>query len=160
MIDVLVQAKLAIHIRWMIRLDIPAVGRIEAASDAFAWSAADFVAYLRQRQCIGMVAEVGARVVGFMIYDLERTRFHLRKLAVDPDFRRRKIGAQMIERLKGKLTNHRRRSIDVLVRERNLDSQRFFRCLGFTAHRVLRGHFDDSGEDAYQMQYQRPGGSS
>jgi ribosomal-protein-alanine N-acetyltransferase len=40
------------------------------------------------------------------------------------------------------------------VRETNLTAQLFFRAQGFRAVRVLRGYYEDSGEDAFLMQYQ------
>ena len=51
-------------------------------------------------------------------------------------------------------TSHRRTRITLAVRERNLFAQLFFRSQGFRAVRVLRGYYEDSGEDAFLMQYQ------
>jgi ribosomal-protein-alanine N-acetyltransferase len=39
------------------------------------------------------------------------------------------------------------------VRETNLTAQLFFRSQGFKAVRVLRSYYEDSGEDAFLMQY-------
>ena len=57
----------------MIRRDMPEVIPIETASFEFPWSEDDFVRCLRQRNCIGMVAEMDDQVVGFMIYELHKT---------------------------------------------------------------------------------------
>src|SRR5690606_11527131 len=57
--------RLRVHIRWMIRRDMPEVLQIEKASFEFPWYEDDFIRCLRQRNCIGMVAEQGERVVGF-----------------------------------------------------------------------------------------------
>ncbi len=46
-----------VHIRWMIRRDMPEVLAIEATSFEFPWLDDDFVRTLRRRNCIGMVAE-------------------------------------------------------------------------------------------------------
>src|SRR5215217_8821257 len=88
-----------VHIRWMIRRDMPEVLQTEQQSFEFAWTEEDFIRCLRQRNCIGMVAEHGERVVGFMIYELHKTRLHILNFAVAPDVRRRAIGRQMIEKL-------------------------------------------------------------
>ena len=82
-----------VHIRWMIRRDMPEVLTIEGKSFEFPWSEEDFVRCLRQRNCIGMVAEHHERVVGFMIYELHRNRLHILNFAVHADFRRRHSGA-------------------------------------------------------------------
>ena len=59
-----------VHIRWMIRRDMPEVLEIEQSSFEFPWTEEDFIRCLRQRNCIGMVAEYDEKVVGFMIYEL------------------------------------------------------------------------------------------
>ena len=144
------------HIRWMIRRDMPAVLAIEGASFEFPWDNDDFTRCLRQRNCIGMVAEQDDEVVGFMIYELHKNRLHILNFAVDPNARRRGVGAAMCDKLVGKLSHDRRNRIMLEVRETNLDAQLFFRSLGFKAISVLRDFYDDTTEDAYlmQMRYQ------
>ena len=72
----------SVQIRWMIRRDMPEVLKIEHESFEFNWTEEDFLACLRQRNCIGMVAEHDNRVVGFMIYELHKTRLHILNFAV------------------------------------------------------------------------------
>jgi ribosomal-protein-alanine N-acetyltransferase len=146
--------KVNVHIRWMIRRDMPEVLAIEAHSFEFPWSEDDFIRCLRQRNCIGMVAERDERVVGFMIYELHRNRLHILNFAVHPDFRRNGVGNQMATKLIGKLSPQRRSRILLEVRETNLDAQLFFRDLNFKAISVLRDFYDDTTEDAYLMEYQ------
>lgn len=145
--------ELRVHIRWMIRRDMMEVLEIENQSFEFPWSEDDFIRCLRQRNCIGMVAEHDERVVGFMIYELHRSRLHILNFGVDPGFRRRQVGQQMVDKLIGKLSSQRRRRIMLEVRETNLSAQLFFRKLGFRAISVLRDFYDDTTEDAYLMQY-------
>jgi ribosomal-protein-alanine N-acetyltransferase len=145
--------KVRIHIRWMIRRDMPEVLATELASFEYAWTEDDFLRCLRQRNCIGMVAETDDHVIGFMIYELHRSRLHILNFAVHPDVRRIGIGKQMIAKLINKLSTHRRQKISLAVRERNLDAQMFFRRHEFKATRVLRHYYEDSGEDAFQMEY-------
>ena len=52
-----------LHMRWMIRRDMPDVLKIENANFEFAWSEDDFIRCLRQRNCIGMVAERDDEIV-------------------------------------------------------------------------------------------------
>ncbi len=142
-----------VHIRWMIRRDMAEVLQIESRSFEFFWCEEDFVRCLRQRNCIGMVAEHHERVVGFMIYELHKNRLHVLNFAVHPDFRRRGIGGQMLQKLMGKLGLGRRNRIMLEVRETNLDAQLFFREQGFRAISLLRDFYEDTTEDAYLMQY-------
>ena len=148
-----------VHIRWMIRRDMMEVLDIETRSFEFPWSEEDFIRCLRQRNCIGMVAEHDERVAGFMIYELHRNRLHILNFAVAPEFRRHGVGQQMVQKLVGKLSSQRRNRILLEVRETNLGAQLFFRELGFRAISVLRDFYDDTTEDAYLMQYRyRPAG--
>jgi len=144
---------LRVHIRWMIRRDMPEVLDIEQGSFEFPWYEEDFIRCLRQRNCIGMVAEHGERVVGFMIYELHKTRLHILNFAVAESFRQRDVGRQMAEKLISKLSSQRRTRISLEVRETNLPAQLFFKQLGFRATSVLRSYYEDSPEDAYLMQF-------
>ncbi|TSC78932.1 MAG: ribosomal-protein-alanine acetyltransferase [Candidatus Peregrinibacteria bacterium Gr01-1014_25] len=146
-----------VHIRWMIRRDMPEVLDTELQSFEYAWTEEDFLRCLRQRNCIGMVAERSERVVGFMIYELHKSKLHILNFAVQPDSRRRGVGAQMITKLIGKLSSHRRTKITAAVRETNLDAQNFFKASGFRAEKVLPTYYEDSGEAAYAFTYRVPG---
>jgi ribosomal-protein-alanine N-acetyltransferase len=145
--------QLRVHIRWMIRRDMPEVLQTEIDSFEFAWTEEDFLRCLRQRNCIGMVAEQGEKVVGFMIYELHKSKLNILNFAVQPAHRRSGVGAQMIAKLVSKLSSHRRTKITLEVRETNLPAQLFFRSQGFRAMRVMRSYYEDSGEDAFLMQY-------
>jgi ribosomal-protein-alanine N-acetyltransferase len=142
-----------VHIRWMIRRDMPEVLQTEQACFEYSWTEEDFLRCLRQRNCIGMVAEQGEKVVGFMIYELHKSKLHILNFAVHPAYRRIGVGAQMVAKLISKLSSHRRTRITLAVRETNLPAQLFFRAQGFKAVRVLRGYYQDSGEDAFLMHY-------
>jgi len=142
-----------VHIRWMIRRDMPEVLDIENEGFEFPWLEEDFIRCLRQRNCIGMVAEHEDRVVGFMIYELHKNRIHVLNFAVAANRLRRGVGSQMIAKLIGKLSSQRRSRIVLEVRETNLAAQLFFRENGFRAVSVLRAYYEDTPEDAYLMQY-------
>jgi len=144
---------ISVHIRWMIRRDMPEVLDIESRSFEFPWSEEDFIRCLRQRNCIGMVAEYDERVVGFMIYELHKNRLHILNFAVRPEFRRRGVAMAMVRKLIGKLSQQRRNRILLEIRETNLGAQLFFRDCGFRAISVLRDFYEDTIEDAYLMQY-------
>lgn len=141
------------HIRWMIRRDMPEVLKIEQSSFEFPWTEEDFIRCLRQRNCIGMVAEYDERVVGFMIYELHKDQLHVLNFSVRPDIRRRGIGIQMVNKLVGKLSQQRRNRIVLEIRESNLSAQMFFKSQGFSAESVLRNYYDDCDEDAYVFCY-------
>lgn len=146
-----------VHIRWMIRRDMPEVMCIEAACFEYPWSESDFLECLRQRNYIGMVAESNDLIAGFTVYELHKTRLHIVNFAVLPDFQRSGVGAQMVSKLVGKLCAQRRTRITVDVRESNLGAQLFFKTQGFFATGIVESPYDDSDEDAYSMQLRHPG---
>ena len=145
--------QLDVQIRWLIRRDMPEVLKIERESFEFPWTDEDFLCCLRQRNCIGMVAEYDHQIVGFMVYELHKARLHILNFAVASEFRRMGVGAQMVLRLVDKLSQQRRTEILMEVRERNLDAQLFFKSQNFRAVNVLRCHYDDTDEDAYIMRF-------
>jgi ribosomal-protein-alanine N-acetyltransferase len=108
--------KCFVHTRWMIRRDMPEVMRIERDSFAFPWTEDDFLKHLRQRHCIGMVAESPSGITGtndygiagFFLYELIAKRMQLLNIAVAPEFIRRGVGSQMMHKLKTKLGTHKR----------------------------------------------------
>jgi len=152
--------RLRIQLRWMIRRDMAEVLEIEQEAFEFPWSDDDFTRCLRQRNCIGMVAESGDAVVAFMIYELHRTRLHVLNLAVRRSHRRLGVGRMMMDKLSTKLSAERRDRILLEVRERNLPAQLFFRSLGYRAISVLKDFYEDTTEDAYLMQFLSAGGAA
>jgi ribosomal-protein-alanine N-acetyltransferase len=141
------------QIRWLIRRDMDEVLAIERSSFEFPWTEEEFLCCLRQRNCIGTVAELDHEIVGFMIYELHQSMLRILNFAVAPNRRRHGVGGQMVQRLVDKLSQQRRREIVLEVRETNLDAQLFFADCNFRALSVLRNHYDDTLEDAYYMRY-------
>lgn len=147
-------ARVAVHVRWMIRRDMPEVLGIEAAGFAFPWGEDKLVGLLRRRDCIGMVAEHGEAVVGYMVYLLRPRHVRVLALAAHPEYRRAGVGRQLVAKLAAKLSPRRRTRLTLRVRETDLAAQQFFRSQGFRAEAVRRGHYAaDTGEDAYEMAY-------
>lgn len=141
------------HLRWMIRKDMPFVLSIEEQSFEHPKSEHEFILILRERDVIGMVAEVNDDVVGYMIYRLERKKLKLLSFAVHPECRRKGIGRAMIGRLILKLVPGRRSRIETHVADTNLDCQLFLREMGFVCTKMERGFYEHSPEvDAYLME--------
>jgi ribosomal-protein-alanine N-acetyltransferase len=146
--------QVCVHIRWMIRRDMSEVFDIEFLTFDRPWTEHDFLGCLRRSNSIGMVAEHEDQVVGFMIYELHKTRLHLLNFAVHPDFKRQHVGTEMVNKLVGKLSKERLTRVLLEVGERNLPAQLFFRSLGFRAISVLRNFYEEPSEDAYLMEFE------
>jgi len=116
---------------------------IEKRSYTDPWSEEDFLRVLRQRNCIGMVAEQNNRVIGYMIYELHRNKIQVLNFVVHSNFRRIGVGTQLIEKLVAKLSSHRRNQITFIINELNLETVGvFLRKLGFGAHSIMRDYFE------------------
>lgn len=138
------------NIRLMTRRDLPAVLEIENASFGFPWSRDDFLTCLRNRSCYGIVADLGRGLSGFAIYELAPKEIKLLNFAVWPNARRRRVGLQLVDAITSKLTTARP-DLTLMLGERNLPGQLFFRACGFLAVEVLREQFGE--DDGYAMVY-------
>lgn len=160
-----------VRIRWMIRRDMPEILNIERESFEYPWAEDDFTCCLRQKNCIGMVAEVKEIreiqkaekiekveedvVVGYMIYELHKTILYLLNFAVSPTYRCKGVGTYMVNKLISKLSADHRTKISLNIGDTNLRGHVFFKNRGFKAVSVLRNFFEynDAVEDAYIMVY-------
>lgn len=143
-----------IHIRWMIRSDMKCVMSIEEQLFADPWSEDEFVRCLRQRSCIGLVAEFNQQPIGYMIYQLHRDHLSVITIAVQREYQRRGFARRMIAKLVGKLSD-KRHSISTVIPDDNLQAQTFFREIGFKAKRILRDYFKSQTRqiDAFEFRF-------
>ena len=131
-----------VWIRWLIRRDMPEVLEIENRSFQNPWTHDDFIACLRQRSVIGVVAESkgkGSTIFWFMLYELHGDKLVLLNFAVAPEVRRTGVGLAMAQRLIDNLAQQRRRLITAETSEENLPAQLFFADCGFKANRCVDG---------------------
>lgn len=128
-----------VHIRWMIRRDMPSVMAI--GEHGLRWDEETFIRHLRQRDTIGMVAEWQEQVVGQMIYELHKNRLHIVNFGVDPEYQRRTVASQMIQKLQSKLSEQRRNRITLCVPEAALGMQLFLKRCGFRADGIGEGEY-------------------
>ena len=86
---------MTVNMRWLIRRDFPEVLDIENRSCDDPWDEDEFKRLLRERNCMGMIAERNCEVVGFMMYELRKQRMIVLNFAVHPDHRRSGVGRAM-----------------------------------------------------------------
>src|SRR5210317_1315741 len=88
---------LPLQTRWMLRKDMDQVCDIEKRSSPEGyWTEDVFAEHLRQRNCIGMVAEFEQTIFGYMLYEFHKGTLKVIALAVDPHHRRRGVGEKMV----------------------------------------------------------------
>lgn len=143
-----------IGIRWFLRCDLRAVLAIEAhAGPDPCWDEDKFLAQLRRRNVIGLVAEgPGGTVVGYTVYTMIPRVYLIRKLAVHPDHRGEGAGRALFAKLAGKL-HPGRPWLRAIVRESDTAAATFLRHMGMRA-RLVPGYF--VREDGYSFRLECP----
>lgn len=128
-----------VNVRWAIARDLPDVLSIDFDSHHDFMDESQLKTKLRERQTVGMIAERGDKVVGFMVYSLRTHSIYCSRLAVHPLFRRHGVGTALVNKLVSKLSAHRRNRLVLHVDEANLRAQLFLRACGLqcveVAHR-------------------------
>ena len=94
--------------------------------------------YLRRDPEASQVAEVGGKVVGFMLADLRGGEFGLEepggwieRFGVDPDFQGRSLGRKLFEAVVGHLKQQGAATVRTLVEKNDSELASFLRALGF-----------------------------
>lgn len=145
-----VQRRQTVHVRWMIRRDMPYMLDIDRQSFAQPWSEDALLKQLRNRRVIAMVAEVDEITGGFFVYEHSGPQITIHRFAVDPKFRRMGVGKRLVAKLVSKLGPQRSRLV-IDVRESNLPAQLFFASQGFRCTAIVEGPWDDL-ERAYRFE--------
>jgi len=142
----------------MIMSNLPAVLQVEEDSfnEADTWGEKRMLCVLHRRNVIGKLVVQDGRVVGFMIYELHKSKLQLLKFAVAPAERRAGIGACMVANLVGRLSLGHRTRITLRVRETNKVAQRFFKAQGFNVVRTLP-NFYGKGNACLLLEYKLAG---
>jgi ribosomal-protein-alanine N-acetyltransferase len=136
--------------------DMESIVQLDKECFAVPWTREEFQCCLHEQNCIGLVADNGNQVVGFIIYDPQNTELHVVNVAVAPNMRRQGIGKLLMSRLVHALYYTNRAAITLEVRETNVPAQLFFQSNGFKETHILRNHYEDTGEDGYHMRYDIP----
>ena len=132
--------------RWMVGLDMPDVIEIEEQTFPDPWTTRDLRRFVRQRNSIALVALDRGWLVGYVFYTLSPDGIRIRRMAVAPSLRRKKIGRALITNLVAQCGNTANLVID--VSEWHDDAHLFLRATGFIATGT---HRDDKGNHVYEF---------
>lgn len=142
----------AVYVRWMIRRDIPEVVRLQRTWHPEPWGEEEYLAAMRHRSTIAYVAEVGERIAGVLVYRLHERSLSIHRLSVGTEFHGQNIGANLVLKLIRTLSARRRTRIRADVGERDLQSQLFFRAMGFRCVRTTQSQHGDIYKFVYKME--------
>ena len=131
--------------------DLDTVEAIERASYPTPWSRTMFAAELRKPSALALGAYVGGELVGFAFVSRYVDAWHVMNVAVSPEYRRRGIATELLERLFEITAGDQRRGYTLEVRVSNLGAIRLYEQLGFQSRGIRRGYYTDNREDALIM---------
>jgi ribosomal-protein-alanine N-acetyltransferase len=132
--------------------DVPAVHEIERLSFGTPWPAYAFEQELRgNRLARYLVARAGDRVVGFAGVWLMVDDAHITTFGVHPDWRRQRIGRQLLLNLAELSTTMGARRMTLEARVSNAAAQALYRDFGFEIVGRRPRYYTDDGEDALVM---------
>jgi ribosomal-protein-alanine N-acetyltransferase len=130
--------------------DLCKVYEIERASFDNPYTPEYFEMFIRFKQGIFLVAEIGGTLVGYIVATLRGRFGHIISVAVVPEKRRRGIGRRLMEEAIGEL----RRMGALVVRlevKRGNPAINFYLSYGFKKFGILPSYYDD-GSDAISME--------
>ena len=134
--------------------DLPQVISIERRSFPTAWSLAMFVLELSKPSsiCLAAVdgdAARGAKLLGYAICSRYGDVWHLMNIAVDPSWRRKGIGATLLETVIDRAGVDQTYTLE--VRPSNPGAITLYERFGFRSSGTRPRYYRDTGEDALIM---------
>ena len=136
-------------VRRLTYADLPAVLAIERRSFETPWSLAMFVLELSKPSgiCLAIGAERG--LAGYLVCSRYADVWHLMNVAVAPEYRRRGIATELMERLFAEAGPGARFTLE--VRKSNRQAIAMYERFGFRPAGHRRRYYHDNGEDALIM---------
>ncbi|MBV8424723.1 MAG: ribosomal protein S18-alanine N-acetyltransferase [Candidatus Eremiobacteraeota bacterium] len=132
--------------------DIPAVLGIETLSFTTTWPANAFSNELSENKLAHYyVGRVDGKIVAYGGIWVILEDSHITTIAVQPEFRGRGLGEQMLIHLLDEAMTRGASWITLEVRETNDVAQRLYRKYGFTNVSVRRAYYSDNNENAVVM---------
>jgi ribosomal-protein-alanine N-acetyltransferase len=115
------------------------------------WTRERVLACIRDRTINVVVARQGERVIGFAIMKYGEDEASLFLFGVDPDFRRQRVGSELLEWLEVTARTAGIRTIRLEARQDNHIASAFYRHHGFREIGVVHGYYQGI-EDAIRFQ--------
>jgi ribosomal-protein-alanine N-acetyltransferase len=136
----------------MLPSDVPEVARVERSSFTTVWPADAFYNELHTNKLAHyFVGRAGGRIVAYGGIWVILEDSHITTLAVDPAYRGKGYGEQMLLRLVDEAVEHGASWMTLEVRESNAAAQQLYRKYGFTTVTMRRGYYSDDNESALVM---------
>ncbi len=149
-----------VRIRTVEAGDLGQVLEINRKSFVLPYSSSIFREFFREHRYAFLVADLDGQVVGYSMSRVLRKLSlrglsvrrigHIMSIAVDPPYRRRGIGKQLLRESIEVLEENDAEEIRLEVRVTNRLAIKIYKSFGFKEERILPGYYSD-GEDAILM---------
>ena len=146
------------EIRRLTYADLPKVMAIERRSFPAPWSLAMFVLELSKPSSICLGAMRQGELIGYLVCSRYHTVWHVMNVAVDSQYRRKKVATALIERLFSE-TDPLGERYTLEVRVSNAEAITMYESFGFRSAGIRRRYYHDNNEDALIMWRTHPGGT-
>ena len=140
-------------VRPMLKRDLVQVLTIEDENNQMPWLKKDFERFMGNRRVDnrGIVAEYREQILGFVLYQVFSPRIVLTEASVHQDYRRRGVGASLVDYIIKEAKSCGCSRICYYITEENLSGQLFLRSCEFLAKKIHRGYYEDLPGDVYEM---------
>lgn len=138
-------------IRQMRCEDIDGVLAVEQKSFTTPWSKLMFLDELQNPRSHYFVAEMSDIIVAYAGLWVIIDEGHITNIAVDPSYRRMKIGTRLMEKIFEMAHNNRLRGLTLEVRASNTEAISLYKRFGFRIEGIRKNYYSDNQEDALIM---------
>ncbi|NRD77621.1 ribosomal protein S18-alanine N-acetyltransferase [Bacillus sp. BRMEA1] len=140
------------HFRFMREEDIDQVLEVEHASFTLPWSREAFYNELHNNKfAVYIVLEHEERIIGYCGMWMVIDEAHVTNVAILPEYRGRKLGDAMMNRLMSLAREMGAKSMTLEVRVSNVIAQSLYRKMGFQNGGIRKNYYSDNLEDALVM---------
>jgi ribosomal-protein-alanine N-acetyltransferase len=131
--------------------DLDEVMRIEEESFAIPFTKGMFADLLSQEPFAGTILREGDSIAGYILYSRIIDEMEILSIAVAQEYRRRGVGAQLMEHVIDVARRHEVRVISLDVRRTNEPAVALYEKFGFKPEGVRHGYYHNNNEDAIIM---------
>lgn len=124
-------------IRWCLKADISSVAHYDSQAFNECWTHSQWYDCLLRKDCVTLIIESGIncglyQFGGAMLYQLHKSELEILRMYIVPELQKNGLGTMFINRLKNKLSKHRR-VLFANINEYDLSNQQWFSRRGFWA---------------------------
>jgi ribosomal-protein-alanine N-acetyltransferase len=141
----------AVQFRPMTIADLEEVMAIEKLSFPCPWSAGFFRQELQMACARSILAEVGGKIIGYVLFWVLPGAVDIHNIAVHVNYRRLGVARTLLNKVIAEARRQPLARVTLEVRKSNLPAQRLYEEMGFSLTSVRKGYYSDNGEDALAM---------